>query len=184
MTTAKALETYDKVADDIFCRSNKKKSGAAGGSRFKASTLRRAVETIVAQRNEGDLMSDPNRADQKGKAFLCAVLADRLNHVRPLTYEVEDDPEKWLTDCKIWEAARATTAAPIYFKGMDISRDAIMKSFVDAALGWNNPSEELLDEAGRIFHKRRKLGAIQSLGTGTRPNGLARPENVGFIPSV
>lgn len=89
-----------------------------------------------------------------------------------------------MKDRKIWEAARATTAAPIYFKGMDISRDAITKSFVGAVLGWNNPSEELLDEAGRVFHKRRKLSAFLSLGTGERPNGLARPEDVGFIPSV
>jgi predicted acylesterase/phospholipase RssA len=64
--------------------------------------------------------------------------------------------------CKIWEAARATSAAPTFFKRIEIGRQ---QPFVDGGLGRNNPSHLLLEEANGLF-PARQLGCLVSIGTG------------------
>ncbi|KAI1075822.1 FabD/lysophospholipase-like protein [Whalleya microplaca] len=69
-------------------------------------------------------------------------------------------------DIKIWEAARATTAAPGYFKPMELGRDENKIPFIDGAMGCNNPAYELVDEATALFGTDCVLGSLLSLGTG------------------
>src|SRR5258708_2689210 len=64
--------------------------------------------------------------------------------------------------CKIWEAARATSAAPTFFKWIEIGRG---QPFIDGGIGRNNPSRLLLDEAKGLFGART-LGCLVSIGTG------------------
>jgi Patatin-like phospholipase len=66
------------------------------------------------------------------------------------------------TGCKIWEAARATSAAPTFFKRIEIGRG---QPFIDGGLGRNNPSRVLLEEAKVLFGSRR-IGCLVSFGTG------------------
>ena len=65
--------------------------------------------------------------------------------------------------CKIWEAARATSAAPTFFKRIEIGRK---QPFIDGGLGRNNPSQVVLDEAKALFGARRQIGCLVSIGTG------------------
>ena len=65
-------------------------------------------------------------------------------------------------NCKIWEAARATSAAPTFFKRITIGRD---QPFIDGGLGRNNPSQVVLEEASALFGARR-IGCLVSIGTG------------------
>jgi patatin-like phospholipase/acyl hydrolase len=51
------------------------------------------------------------------------------------TYNVPNDVPNKFTNFKIWEAARATSAAPIFFKRLE--KDG--KKFIDGGLGFNNP---------------------------------------------
>ena len=64
-------------------------------------------------------------------------------------------------DCKIWQAVRATSAAPTFFKPIEIGR----QPFIDGGLGRNNPSRLVLDEAKHIFGSRH-IGLLLSIGTG------------------
>src|SRR6266568_3989190 len=64
-------------------------------------------------------------------------------------------------DCKIWEAARATSAAPTFFKRIEIGN----KQLVDGGLGCNNPSRVVLDEAEAAFGGHQ-IGCLVSIGTG------------------
>src|SRR4051812_40396684 len=64
--------------------------------------------------------------------------------------------------CKIWEAARATSATPIFFKRIVIGRG---QPFIDGGMGRNNPSRVLLDEAKENFEDR-DIGCLISIGTG------------------
>ena len=64
--------------------------------------------------------------------------------------------------CKIWEAARATSAAPTFFKRIEIGRD---QPFIDGGMGRNNPSRVVLDEANALF-RVRPIGCLVSIGTG------------------
>lgn len=64
--------------------------------------------------------------------------------------------------CKIWEAARATSAGPTFFKQIKIGRG---QPFIDGGLGCNNPSKVVLEEAKKVF-SGRQVGCIVSIGTG------------------
>lgn len=65
-------------------------------------------------------------------------------------------------NCNIWQAARATSAAPTFFKRIEIGRG---QPFVDGGVGTNNPSQVVLNEAEVLF-KDRPIGCLVSIGAG------------------
>lgn len=69
--------------------------------------------------------------------------------------------------CPIWQAARATSAAPSYFKEMYIDNPRPGIKYVDGGLGHNNPSEIALDEAEKVW-PTSKYFCLVSIGTGHR----------------
>jgi len=64
--------------------------------------------------------------------------------------------------CKIWEAARATSAEPTFFKHIEIGNK---QPFIDGGVGRNNPSKLVLDEAKLVF-PTCQIGCLVSIGTG------------------
>jgi predicted acylesterase/phospholipase RssA len=180
MTTQEALATYGKVSRRVFGFKNRKPSPEC---QFKASTLADAVREIVEQRGRGDVLLDPLASQRKGKAFVCASDTADLDVVQLFrTYETRDGTDEWLKDCKIWEAARATTAAPTFFKPIEITGDEVKGTFMDGAVSCNNPADKLLEEAGRVFNSRRKVGVILSLGTGTKSKSMPTgASTLGFV---
>lgn len=60
---------------------------------------------------------------------------NRAVHLR--TYNTNAGVPSEFEDWSIWHAARATSAAPVYFDCFRV--DGIEKVFVDGGLGWNNP---------------------------------------------
>jgi predicted acylesterase/phospholipase RssA len=71
------------------------------------------------------------------------------------------------TDCFIWEAARATTAAPTFFKSIGIcGPDGISEEFTDGGLKWNNPVKVVIEEGARVFGSERRVACVVSIGTG------------------
>lgn len=83
------------------------------------------------------------------------------------TYIAREEPLK----CTIWQAARATSAATTFFKPIDIGNPT--RTFIDPALGFNNPSEALLSEVNQIWggisrnvDYKADIGCFLSLGTG------------------
>jgi hypothetical protein len=77
------------------------------------------------------------------------------------------------SNCTIWEAARATTAAPCFFK--EIRFGTLPVSYVDGGLGCNNPSEVALVEAKQLWPTSKHF-CLVSIGTG-------RHKAVGLTPS-
>jgi len=67
-------------------------------------------------------------------------------------------------DCPIWQACRATSAAPTFFPPMVIGRPPT--AYVDGGLGYNNPIRLLVEEARHIWPASREIGCIVSVGTG------------------
>ena len=83
-------------------------------------------------------------------------------------------------DCTIWQAARATSAAPTFFKPVEVGCPP--KSFIDAGMGFNNPAQALRHEAGQIWGDvfgnldfRASIGCFLSIGTGFAE--IARMDN-------
>ena len=67
------------------------------------------------------------------------------------------------SDCKIWEAARATSAAATFFDPIAIGQ----QEYVDGATGHNNPVESVLREADTIWKDARsRIQCLMSIGTG------------------
>jgi hypothetical protein len=69
-------------------------------------------------------------------------------------------------NCTIWEAARATSAAPRFFKRICIGDFGLQEEFIDAGIGCNNPARYLVKEAQREFGPMREVSCIVSIGTG------------------
>jgi hypothetical protein len=85
-------------------------------------------------------------------------------------------------NCTIWEAGRATSAAPKLFKRIFIEDIGLQEEFIDAALGCNNPVQYLVKEAQREFGAMtptREVGCIVSIGTGMRK--VAGFDKPGFL---
>lgn len=82
------------------------------------------------------------------------------------------------TNCKIWEAARATTAAPTFFKYITITDDGgAREDFLDGGLRFNNPAQLALSEAFTVFGGASKLRYLVSIGTGHPGTiGLSQPD--------
>lgn len=82
----------------------------------------------------------------------------------------------------IWEAARATTAAPFYFDPIKISN----RKFGDGGFGTNNPAEEMFNEvSGMNGSDAKSIALLLSIGTGKIPisrfeKGLLR-KYLGYI---
>jgi predicted acylesterase/phospholipase RssA len=68
-------------------------------------------------------------------------------------------------NCKVWEAARATSATPTFFKRIEIGEPGTSKPYIDGGLGCNNPISQVLEEAELVF-STRKVACVISVGTG------------------
>jgi patatin-like phospholipase/acyl hydrolase len=66
-----------------------------------------------------------------------AVMADGPNNREPVFLRSYRNLEKLslLPDCLIWQAGRATSAAPVYFNSTKVGKYEL----VDGGLGANNP---------------------------------------------
>ena len=173
MTTSEALECYNSIASAIFSKKNRKQAHRDGA--FKATTLETKVKEVVAKKRLGDHMLDSRDTD-KGMAFVCAMPAKNMAHPRRFrTYRVREIPS---LNCLIWEAARATTAAPTFFKRIGIGESNRAKEeFIDGGLRCNNPTNQVIEEARAIFSDDSTLGCLVSIGTG-HPGiiGLSEPD--------
>ncbi|KAL9615094.1 MAG: hypothetical protein Q9167_000412 [Letrouitia subvulpina] len=142
---------------------------------FKGEVLETAVTRIVKDRMSWEeketlggkvadarLISNIESIREKScKTFLCALRKDDNSAVRFRAYQGPDGTTNSFANCKIWEAARATSAAPFYFPS------AIVKGvkFWDGGLANNNPVLEVLAERSQIYPQWR-MNCMISLGTG------------------
>lgn len=102
------------------------------------------------------------------------VLAMQTHNVdaQPELFTTYKDSTDVLSRISIWQAARATSAATTFFKPCKIPELGGLE-YIDAAVGYNNPCEVLVEEAQNIFPDHRRMH-ILSLGT-----GLSRVASIG-----
>ncbi|CAE6425927.1 unnamed protein product [Rhizoctonia solani] len=180
MTVSEAIEAYVKLSDRIF---SKHKHRWQEG-KFKASSLEDAIKEIVSEQSssegEDTRMFDPllqgNSESNGCRVFVCALSRDNMEARIPVhfrTYASEWNP---MPNCKIWEAARATSAAPTFFKSITIKdHEGIPYTFVDGGLAVNNPTVRVLLEAKAVFPDR-PVSCILSIGTGqAKTISVAKP---------
>lgn len=107
-----------------------------------------------------------------------AECSSKLSNLMP--YLLKNYPEKGkyegTTRCHVWQAVRATSAAPSYFDAVEIDGE----SFVDGGVLANNPCEMAVREARRLWPDR-PIGLIVSIGCST---GADRSMVAGEAPSM
>ncbi|KAJ7488806.1 hypothetical protein FB451DRAFT_1222817 [Mycena latifolia] len=139
---------------------------------FKATKFEECLQGVFGEGKMKD--NSPNAC----KTFVCAMNLMNLNGVIPDLFRSYDSPEEPAIDCLIWEAARATSATPKFFKPMEIGRAGMKQLYVDGGVGNNNPTSLLLDEVKNIYPQRR-IVLVASIGTG-HPDTIRIPKS----PSV
>ncbi|KAF2452912.1 acyl transferase/acyl hydrolase/lysophospholipase [Lineolata rhizophorae] len=163
MDTQEALRVYNDLAGAIFSKGNQKWKFQDGA--FKATTVEAKVKELVASRDTGEFMMDSATTPEMGKAFVCAMPATNMAHPRRFrTYPARNLAS---ANCSIWEAVRATSVAPTFFKRIAIGEEGRAKEeFVDGSTGCSNPSQEVLEEARNIFGEKRGFCCLVSVGAG------------------
>ena len=123
-------------------------------------------------------------------SFVCAVDASDMRFPQILrSYSVVGREN---IKCEIWEAARATSAAPTFFKevGIKIPGGNTIR-FHDGGLRWNNPVGIVIEEAEKVYGGDQSVGCIVSLGSGLKsaigiqsPTGYQKILPVGLLKAL
>jgi hypothetical protein len=141
-------------------------SGTIFGAMSKTSTmqfdhlalqyhLKKAITESPVNLQEDAPIADQNTC----KTFVIAIRTSAVGAaVRMRTY---DTATSNAFSARIWEAARATSAAPIFFKPITINGVI----YGNGGTEWNNPTSEAIAEAYKIW-PNRPIGCLLSIGTG------------------
>ncbi|KAF8544998.1 FabD lysophospholipase-like protein, partial [Trichophaea hybrida] len=170
MSTKEALDEYNKLAGYVFGE----RKWAFQDGYFKATRLEEAIKKIIQKYapdgDTGEMLE--SRDDSVCKSFVCAVAARNIGS--PTLFRSYQVPGG--INCPIWQAARATSAAPTFFKRIKIGEKDAEIEYLDGAMGWNNPVQQVLAEA-HIIYDNRPVDCILSVGTGrSLTAGLPPPD--------
>ena len=101
-------------------------------------------------------------ADGGDKPYLFRTYKN-LHKSKDVTGKALDRNPDLAHDIPIWQVARATSAAPTYFKAPKI--DGL--EYLDGGFGSNNPSTEICDEVRTMNNNAKAcIGVVLSVGTG------------------
>lgn len=174
MSVPEAIAQYAHLAESVFSDTKFKCQEGT----FKANKLESAIKDVVTKfatcPPDDGRMLDHRAAHDVCRTFVCATPALSMAAPRLFrTYRVRDNPSG---NCFIWEAARATSAAPTFFKRATIIDNGLKEDFIDGGIKCNNPVLQLVEEAGHVFNNR-PIACIVSIGTGEAETiGLRSPD--------
>ncbi|KAF5550931.1 calcium-independent phospholipase [Fusarium napiforme] len=199
MDTQLCIQAYKSLSKEVFSRKfkvpflesfRKASNVALSWSWFDGDKLKEAVCRTV---KENLLLSDSAMLRQSGctvedltlitdmksatYSFVCAVpkyeeKVKRIRSYEPLDQQINAPAERF----KIWEAARATSAAPMYFPHIEAGG----VSYFDGGLESNNPVIEVIEEAKQEFPDD-KISTVISVGTGAYQASDASAGLAGFM---
>jgi predicted acylesterase/phospholipase RssA len=162
------VEEYLKLSKSVFEVDKVLKGIIPVGDnqcRFDFQKLEDAIKDVV-QKKSGDANS--KMADTTEAKVPTFVVATKALHAEspPTLFRSYRCRGHNASTCAIWEAARATSAAPTFFKEMKIATPPLpAQTFVDGGLTYNNPAELALAEGQRIWTSASKF-CVVSIGTG------------------
>ncbi|KAF8758552.1 Patatin-like phospholipase [Rhizoctonia solani] len=142
-----AIERYIQLTEKVLCET--KYSWQHGI--FKATLFEQAIKEIVRDYSESkdeetrllDIRPD------SCKVFVCAMAAANMRASIPTHFRTFTAYENVSANCKIWEAVRATSAHPIFFKRIKIQDIGLQVNYIGGEIGCNNPTWRVLTEANR-----------------------------------
>ncbi|KAK0643728.1 acyl transferase/acyl hydrolase/lysophospholipase [Cercophora newfieldiana] len=167
MSVPEAVATFRSLSQHIFPSSRgnwfaKRMALATAKTYYDASVLEAELRKILETRTgdpEARMIEEDNPAC---RVFVCATRMHTTSSVLLRTYTPRD-PGQANHSVKIWQAARATSAAPPLFEPITIEDCGL--TLLDGAFRLNNPINETLSEACDI-DPDREYGCVISIGTG------------------
>ncbi|KAI9149006.1 Phospholipase A I [Paramyrothecium foliicola] len=165
LSVDECIAAYTSLWNGVFQKKRHRMSitGQLQG-RFDSDQLEMAIKKIVTERGLDKDAPLQAPKETKSKIFVCATSKETGEVVRLRSYRTHRGRSR---DITIWEAGRATSAATSFFKHVVIG--SYEQTFVDGALGANNPVRELWSEAQDLWPSQRLEDTVQclvSIGTG------------------
>ncbi|KIM22344.1 hypothetical protein M408DRAFT_291301, partial [Serendipita vermifera MAFF 305830] len=147
-----ALLSFDNSKDGVDRESN-------------STILREYLENMLQKRgiSPETKMNDINASFKRSKVVLYAATSTNVTH--PHIFRTYSSRGSSLNPT-IVEAICATVAIQSHFLPVTIGPRRTQESFIGGALGSNNPTRLLLQEASDVFGKNRQIAQIISLGCG------------------
>ncbi|KAK3299555.1 uncharacterized protein B0H64DRAFT_371884 [Chaetomium fimeti] len=181
LTVDECILAYNELAPKVFTKVHHRISLRTGETqgRFDHIALEREVKALLrTHRMDPDALLREAEEDSRCKVFVCATSQEIGRPVVLSSYHNARRSNDALSQAKIWEAARATSAATTFFDPITIGGE----TFVDGATGANNPINYLWTEAGDVWGDGEGLDVARvkclvSIGTGS-------PSLVPFGPDV
>ncbi|PBK94677.1 FabD/lysophospholipase-like protein [Armillaria gallica] len=161
MPVKDAIECYGRLSGKVF---GKPKCGVHSG-KFKATRLEEVLKSIVSSRTTDPETRMIDDSGEACKTFVCAMDAHNMNAAIPVLFRTYKHPKEHCTNCTIWEAGRATSAAPTFFKRIEIGSENMKQPYIDGGMSRNNPAKVLLEEAKQVFPDQ-SVACLISIGTG------------------
>ncbi|KAJ7088484.1 FabD lysophospholipase-like protein [Mycena belliarum] len=143
-----------------------------GEDQFSTSKFEKTLQHIFNTEEMED--TSPDRCN----VFVCAMRKVNMNAGSPQLFRSYGTRLEPVSDCMIWEAARATSATPGLFKSMAIGLSGLKQEYVGGDLCCKNPTLLILEEANLLF-PGRPATVILSLGSGhARTIGLSKKQGL------
>ncbi|KAJ7448751.1 hypothetical protein FB451DRAFT_1375258 [Mycena latifolia] len=136
---------------------------------FKASQLEAVLRQIFQEEKMRDV--SPHAC----KTFVCAMHESNLNAGIPELFRSYNTPEEPAFDCRIWEAARATSATPGVFKPMEIGWGGVRPKYIGGGVWNNNPTSLVVAEAQKMYPSQPVI-LVVSVGSG-HPDTIQIPRS-------
>ncbi|GLB44861.1 putative patatin-like phospholipase [Lyophyllum shimeji] len=167
MTILECIEVYTTLASQIFSANSAERvwNFANTGAYYKKDNFEKGLKALIKKKtgDENAPMLDPDTENQC-RVFVVSGQSQDLSAEQFRTYATKF-PDAF-AGCAIWQAARATSAAPTYLPAIEING----VEFVDGGLKFNNPSILLLGEVNAVFGIARHIDCLLTIGTGMQPN--------------
>ncbi|KAL8765444.1 MAG: hypothetical protein Q9209_007471 [Squamulea sp. 1 TL-2023] len=163
MSIDECIHAYLSLSERIFQKRHRIKTNGKIQGRFDSTELERAIKEVITKQGLDENALLQAETNDACKVFVCATSKETKAIECLKSYK----SPRGLSDLKIWEACRATSAASSFFDPIAIG--LYEEEFVDGATGANNPVWQVWDQAQLTWGSDSIEGRIKclvSIGTG------------------
>jgi hypothetical protein len=167
LSVEEAIEEYRTISEKVFSKPKWKLRFSEGI--YPATILENTMKDVVRRHTGTEQLADELTLLESSdtavcKVFVCARNSRAMDRRRLFRSYIAHEAGDY-ENATIWQAGRATSAAPTFFKRLKIGQGIMQEEFLDGGMGSNNPTKILIGEIGSIYDKR-SVSCIISIGTG------------------
>lgn len=169
MSIDECIEAFSTLMSKAFKKEHKLAFTFRGKiqHRYDTRELEKAIRSVIVSKGKSPDMLMRFTPNPKCKTFVVAVAKQATTLTHFTNYRKDNEMSDFYNKVKLWEAARATSAATSFFDPIVIDESP----YVDGGLGMNNPIDRLWLEARLMFANNgvtleSQIRVVLSVGTG------------------